>query len=54
MTISAVMFPVIGIDEPGLARILAAGQDDGASPLVSRTIAERADQVRRMLAARAS
>ena len=54
MTIAGVMFPLVGVDESGLARVLEAGQGPDASPLVTRTVLERADQVRRMLAARAA
>ena len=54
MTTSAAMFPVVGIDSAGLAVALEAARRADVSPLVRRTVEERADQVRRMLAARAA
>lgn len=45
------LFPPFGIDEDYLARALAAGAD--AAPVVRSRLAERADEVRRMLVARA-
>ncbi len=53
MTTSAFMFPLVGIDEAGLLRALEASGQDDVSPLVRRTVVERVDQARRMLAARA-
>ena len=53
MSTSSFMFPVVGSDEAGLARAVEAARRDDVSPLVGRTVVERADQVRRMLAARA-
>ena len=53
MSTSAFMFPVVGVDEAGLLRALEAARADDVSPLVRRTVEERVDQVRRMLAARA-
>ncbi len=53
MTTSGWMFPVVGVDEAGLLRAQEAARSDDVSPLVRRTVEERVDQVRRMLAARA-
>jgi aminopeptidase N len=53
MATSAFMFPVVGVDVAGLLRAQVAARSDDVSPLVRRTVEERADQVRRMLAARA-
>jgi aminopeptidase N len=53
MSTSAFMFPLVGVDETGLLRALEAARRDDVSPLVRRTVEERVDQVRRMLAARA-
>ena len=53
MSSSSFMFPVVGADEAGLERAVQAARRDDVSPLVGRTVEERADQVRRMLAARA-
>ncbi|MDX6213358.1 MAG: aminopeptidase, partial [Frankiales bacterium] len=47
------MFPVVGVDEAGLVRAVDAAHRADISPLVGRTVEGRADQVRRMLAARA-
>ncbi|MDQ1604868.1 MAG: aminopeptidase, partial [Actinomycetota bacterium] len=51
---TAVLFPLIGIDETGLAQLLAAARQDGISAIVRSTVQERADQLRRMLAARST
>jgi aminopeptidase N len=45
------MFPLHGIDAEFLDRAVATAQD--AAPVVRQTLVERADEVRRMLAARA-
>ena len=44
------LFPLFGIDASFLARADAAGQ--GAAPVVRKTLAERSDEVRRMLRSR--
>ena len=44
------LFPLFGIDEAFLARAAAAGE--GAAPVVRKTVAERSDEVRRMLRSR--
>lgn len=44
------LFPLFGIDEGYLPRAQAAAA--GGSPVVRQGVAERADEVRRMLAAR--
>jgi aminopeptidase N len=51
---TAVLFPLIGIDETGLAQLLAAARQDGISAIVRSTVQEQADQLRRMLAARST
>ena len=53
ITTSTYMFPLVGIDEAGLLRALEAARQDDVSPLVRRTVKERVDQARRMLASRA-
>ena len=53
ITTSSYMFPLVGVDEAGLLRALEAARQDDVSPLVRRTVEERVDQARRMLAARA-
>jgi aminopeptidase N len=52
MALSHAMFPVVGIDEAYLDRLTTAVESADVSPVVRRTALGRADEVRRMLAAR--
>ena len=51
MVFTTRLFPLFGIDADYLDRAVAAA--DAAAPVVRKTLVERADEVRRMLAARA-
>jgi aminopeptidase N len=51
MVLASALFPVVGAGAPEVERVVEAGA--GTSPVVSQTVRERADEVRRMLRARA-
>jgi aminopeptidase N len=52
MSYGAAWFPLFGIDEQFLGQVEAAAES--AAPVVRKTVAEQADEVRRMLRARAA
>ncbi len=52
MTLTMQMFPLVGVDADFPDRVVAAAQSETVSPIVARTVGERADELRRMLAAR--
>jgi len=51
MVLASALFPVVGAGAPEVERVVEAGA--GTSPVVRQTVRERADEVRRMLRARA-
>ncbi len=52
MATSGALFPVVGVDADYLPRLEAAARDRAVNPVVARTVTERSDLLRRMLAAR--
>jgi aminopeptidase N len=52
LAVSISMFPRVGVDGAFVDTMVAAAKEDGVSPLVSRTVLEATDQLRRQLAAR--
>ncbi|MDX6197894.1 MAG: aminopeptidase [Actinomycetota bacterium] len=52
MVASAVLFPRVGVDVGFLQELVAAVDEPGINPIVAHTVVERADELRRMLAAR--
>jgi aminopeptidase N len=52
MFVSGVLFPQVGVDEEFLGRLESAAAAPDVHPIVAHTVAERGDELRRMLAAR--
>jgi aminopeptidase N len=54
MVASAALFPTVGVDAARLSAIEEAAAAPDVNPIVRRTVVERGDELRRMLAARSS
>jgi aminopeptidase N len=52
MATSAALFPTVGVDAAYLERLADAARDPDVNPVVARTVVERSDELRRVLAAR--
>jgi aminopeptidase N len=52
MVASGSLFPTVAIDQAGLERLVSSASAPAVNPIVTRTVVERADELRRMLAAR--